>query len=74
MFILALLLGAFLCLLFDNTRGFGLITLILLCLLHPVLLLILMAIALGVYLYKRSSPNSNSSSRSKTTITFLPKE
>ena len=74
MFILALLLGAFLCLLFDNTRGFGLITLILLCLLHPVLLLILMAIALGVYLYKRSSSNSNSSSRSKTTITFLPKE
>ena len=72
MFILALLLGAFLCLLFDNTRGFGLITLILLCLLHPVLLVVLMAIALGVYLYKRSSPNS--SSRSKTTITFLPKE
>ena len=66
MFILALLLGALLCLLFDNTRGFGLITLILLCLLHPVLLLILMALALGVYLFNRS--------RSKTTITFLPKE
>ena len=66
MFILALLLGALLCLLFDYTRGFGLITLILLCLLHPVLLLILMALALGIYLYNRS--------RSKTTITFLPKE
>ena len=43
----------------------GLIVLIVLCLLHPVLLVILMTIALGSYLFHRSKPKNHQ--------TFLPK-
>jgi len=66
MFIFALLLVSLLCLPFETTRGFGLITLIVLCLLNPLLLIILMVIALGLYLYSKHHP--------KTNTTFLPKE
>ena len=66
MFILALLLGALLCLAFPSTRVAGLIVLIVLCLLHPVLLVVLMTIVLGIYLFHRSKPKNHP--------TFLPKE
>jgi hypothetical protein len=66
MFILASMLAALLCLLFDTTRGFGLILLIVLCLLNPLLLVILMAIGLGIFLYSKLTH--------KPKTTFLPKE
>ena len=66
MFILALLLGALLCLAFQPTRVAGLIVLIVLCLLHPALLVVLMTIVLGTYLFHRSKPKNHP--------TFLPKE
>jgi hypothetical protein len=66
MFILALLLAALLCLLFETTRGFGLILFIVLCLLNPALLVILMAIGLGIFIYSKLTH--------KPTVFFLPKE
>ena len=66
MIILALMMGALLCLLFDISRGFGLILLIVLCLLHPILLVILMAIGLGFFVYSKLIH--------KPTVFLLPKE
>ncbi len=66
MFILALLLAAFLCLLFETTRGFGLLLFIVLCLLNPALLIILMAIGLGLFVYSKLTH--------KPIVFFLPKE
>ena len=62
MLVPTLLLVALLCLLFESTRGFGLLLFIVLCLINPALLVILMAIGVGIFVY----------SKSKTT--FLPKE
>jgi len=62
MIFLTLLAVSVLCLAISATRPFGAVSLLILCLIKPLIFLILLIAGLGVYLFKKPIP------------LFLPKE